>query len=297
MAAVAMRKRRVRQVRPAWEVPTAIGKMHEAVGSWNTARLVVRGAPDGLRAFDVESGSPRWSWIVPGRQTLLAMSRSAESGVGMVVYADEGRANWSADCTVAVISLQDGEPVWSQSRSFADAPWSHSADNYLQGIALVPDRARPVPATPLRLRDRQREVSVALDHADGGHRLAGSRRGRRCPDRYRRQLPHRPLPGRGGGSDALGGRPLDAPVDSVQLLVADPLVLLCRGRGRRGEDELLVLRDEDGQVTTRIPVRGSHGELQFDQYTRFGVADDEPATVVGNMLVALSRPRMPMQTT
>ncbi|MFE5009912.1 hypothetical protein ACFRJ3_35660 [Streptomyces sp. NPDC056696] len=70
---------------------------------WRTAQLVIRGRPDGLHGYDLETGEPRWSWIAPDHGLLLAMSRTAVGGVGLAVHADEnGPGEWRMTRTVRV---------------------------------------------------------------------------------------------------------------------------------------------------------------------------------------------------
>lgn len=137
-----IRKRRLRQVRPVWQVPGAPGRTHDAVGDWRTARLVIRGRPDGLHGYDLETGEPRWSWIAPDHRLLLAMSRTAVGGVGLAVHADEnGPGEWPATCTVTAFSTDDGNVLWSVPYDFSNEPWTYDYDRFAGAIALAPDRA------------------------------------------------------------------------------------------------------------------------------------------------------------
>jgi hypothetical protein len=292
MATERVRKRRLRQVRPAWQVLGAPGKNHDAVGGWCTAGLVVRGRPDGLHGYDVETGEPRWSWIAPDRGLLLAMSRTAASGVGLVVHADEnGPDDWGADCTVTAISTEDGNALWSLPYDFSNEPWRYDYDRFVGAIALAPDRAVVLaqgsptahalhsgntvwpPIAPLK-GDGQlvvcRHGIVQIGLADGHVTV-------RCLDAAE-------------GAIRWENRPsTDGPVGEVHLLHEDPLAIHVLGKGRRAPEEmLLVLDGEDGRLTARIPVHGPHGELRVE--SAYGLPDDRPVTAVRDLLVVMVRP-------
>ncbi|MFF1258584.1 MULTISPECIES: PQQ-binding-like beta-propeller repeat protein [unclassified Streptomyces] len=286
-----IRKRRLRQVRPVWQVPGAPGRTHDAVGDWRTARLVIRGRPDGLHGYDLETGEPRWSWIAPDHRLLLAMSRTAVGGVGLAVHADEnGPGEWPATCTVTAFSTDDGNVLWSVPYDFSNEPWTYDYDRFAGAIALAPDRAvvltqgRPAahalssgntvwpPIAPLKGDSRLAVCGhgiVQIGLADGDVTV-------RCLDASEGSIRWETRPDTGG------------PVREVQVLLEDPLAILCLGKGRRGVEMLLVLDSKDGRPTARIPVHGPHGELRVQ--STYGLLDDQPVAAVGDLLVAMVRP-------
>lgn len=203
-----IRKRRLRQVRPVWQVPGAPGRTHDAVGDWRTARLVIRGRPDGLHGYDLETGEPRWSWIAPDHRLLLAMSRTAVGGVGLAVHADEnGPGEWPATCTVTAFSTDDGNVLWSVPYDFSNEPWTYDYDRFAGAIALAPDRAVVL--------TQGRPAAHALSSGNTvwppiaplkGDEQARGLRARHRPDRARRRRRHRPVPRRLRGLHPLGNQ-------------------------------------------------------------------------------------------
>lgn len=165
MAMKRIRKRRLRQVRPVWQVPGAPGRTHDAVGDWRTARLVIRGRPDGLHGYDLETGEPRWSWIAPDHRLLLAMSRTAVGGVGLAVHADEnGPGEWPATCTVTAFSTDDGNVLWSVPYDFSNEPWTYDYDRFSRRHRPRPGPGRRPDARKARgPRTEQREHRLAAD--------------------------------------------------------------------------------------------------------------------------------------
>ncbi|MFI0898408.1 hypothetical protein [Streptomyces sp. NPDC020983] len=265
----------------------------DAVGSWVVDGAVVRGRPDGLRAYGLQTGETRWSWTVPGEDALLAMSRTAVGGVGLAVHADEDASGGSSgSCTVTAVDTGRGTALWSVSADFSEKPWHWEKDRAGQAVVLVADRAvvlaggRP---TAYALTSGRSVWAPVAPLADDGQ-LAAARQGVvqisvedgaatvRCLDpaegAVRWQV--RPLADRRSGG--------------VHVLHEDPLVLLVEGRGRRAaEPELLVLDTGDGRTTARIPVHGPHGEARV-QPGSYGLPGDRPVAVVADVLAVAARP-------
>ncbi|MHB9847706.1 outer membrane protein assembly factor BamB family protein [Streptomyces krungchingensis] len=286
-----VRKRRLRQVRAVWQVPGTPGRTHDAVGGWCTTGLVVRGRPDGLHGYDLETGEPRWSWIAPDRRLLLAMSRTAASGVGLAVHADEnGPGEWAADSAVTAVSTEDGNALWSVPYDFSNEPWRYDYDRFAGAIALTPDRAVVLAQgspTAYALRSGK-AVWPPIAPLKGDGRLAV------CGDAIVQtgladgHVTVRCLDASEGTVRWDVRLPTDGPVGEVHVLHENPLAVLCLGKGRRAEEILMVLDGEDGRPTARIPVQGLHGELRVQ--SPYGLLDDHPVAAVQDLLVAMVRP-------
>ncbi|MFC5029316.1 PQQ-binding-like beta-propeller repeat protein [Streptomyces sp. DSM 41987] len=290
-------KRRLRQVRPAWRVPGVSGAFGSqgAVGGWCAAGSVVRGRADGLHAYDLGTGEAVWSWTVPGRTALLAMSRTAVSGVGLAVHADDSAGGEVADCAVTAVGVEDGTALWSVPFDLSGGSWSLHEQHVRGAVAVAPNRAvlltdglglqayalnsgRPVWPPTAALRGnvqlavcRTGIIQVGLDD---GHLTV------RCLDAAEGTVRWETAPSTHG------------PVATVHVLQEDPLAVLCRGRGRgrRGPEEVLVLDAEDGRTAGRIPV-SAHGELRVAAYGRVdGLSDGQRVAAVGELLVAVVRP-------
>ncbi len=282
-----VQKRRLRQVRPAWEAPAATGRNHDAAGSWCTAGLLVRGRPDGLHAYDVETGKPRWSWIAPGRRALIAMSRTAADGVGLALHTAEDDGQWPERHEVTAVDLTDGSALWSAPHSMYHDPWSRGTDT----LAVAGDRAVAL-AKGVPTARSLRGGNIAWPRVPplrGDGRLAVCRTGVVQTALDAGRLTVRCLDA-AEGSVRWTVRPrLEGPVERTVVLHQDPLALLCLGGGRRSpERSVLVLSAEDGRTTARIPVDGPHGELLFP--SDYGFPEDQPVTAVQDVVVMEARP-------
>src|SRR5690606_34622138 len=107
----------------AWTAPSDRTDDGETGGIWQTtgeAGTVVRLAFDGMTAFDIVSGTPRWSAAFPARDVLCAMSRTSSDGVGLVARHDE-----DAPCAeFSAVDIQTGRTLWE-----ATAPGGLAGDH------------------------------------------------------------------------------------------------------------------------------------------------------------------------
>jgi PQQ-like domain len=282
-------KRRLLQVRPVWQVPGATGPSgsQDAVGAWYEAGVVVRGQAEGLHGYDAGTGEARWSWIAPGRRSLLAMSRTAVRGVGLAVHADDsapgGRA---ADCAVTAVSAETGTALWSAPYAFSDMSWRW--ENEICGaIAVAPDRAVVLADGSPRAHALHSGDSVwpPVAPLKGKSRLAVCRRGIVQTGLDGGRLTVRCLDASEGSVRWEVGPSLDGPVAEVHVLHGDPPAVLCLGEGRRALAMVVILGADDGRTTALIPLHGPHGELCVNEH-EYGLADDQPVVAVRDLLVA-----------
>ncbi|MFF8591854.1 PQQ-binding-like beta-propeller repeat protein [Streptomyces sp. NPDC015220] len=100
---------------PVWKARREIGRddgpLEEPIGGWLTDELVIRADFDRLRAYDPATGAVRWTWQVPGRDVLVAASRTTTDGTALVAHHDDG--SYGSPVTVAAVDLGTGERLWS----------------------------------------------------------------------------------------------------------------------------------------------------------------------------------------
>ncbi|MFI6422540.1 PQQ-binding-like beta-propeller repeat protein [Streptomyces sp. NPDC050842] len=80
--------------------------------TWVAGDLVVRGRPDGVRAFHAGSGAKRWEYTPPRLTDICALSATADDSVALVAYTGRG----GGCATVAALDLKDGRELWHASR-------------------------------------------------------------------------------------------------------------------------------------------------------------------------------------
>lgn len=83
-----------------------------AKGGWLTDELVIRASFDRLQAYDLRTGTVRWTWQLPGRDVLVAASRDVVDGVVLVAHHDDGSR--TDRMGVVAVDITTGEPLWSR---------------------------------------------------------------------------------------------------------------------------------------------------------------------------------------
>ncbi|KWX03383.1 hypothetical protein TH66_10605 [Carbonactinospora thermoautotrophica] len=227
-----------------WSLPYPDGTGPDdrvSYGSWLTGQAVVRGQPDGVVAYDLETGRRLWGVPVPGPAVeVCALSPTAEQGVGAVAYGER------CDQVMAV-DVAGGRKLWStrlhtagdgpSTRVFVVAGTVIAQDTTgVRGLAL--DGAprwraaypkgcagRGASADPAR-------VVVLIDCGRSGSALAFD-----------------PRSGRLAWRAAL-------PVHPEAVLAAAPVIV-------QGDDALVVL-DDTGRVRSRIPREYEGNELDLE---------------------------------
>ncbi|MET8437146.1 PQQ-binding-like beta-propeller repeat protein [Streptomyces sp900116325] len=113
------RNRRLRALRPVWksDKDRSRGDTYEdePLGGRLIGELVVRADFDRLRAYDIGTGTVRWTWPVPGRDVLVTVSPDADDGIALVLHHDEASSS-SGLPTVTAVDLATGKQVWSRDR-------------------------------------------------------------------------------------------------------------------------------------------------------------------------------------
>ncbi|MDV5149612.1 PQQ-binding-like beta-propeller repeat protein [Streptomyces sp. SBC-4] len=81
--------------------------------TWLAGDLVVRGRPDGVRAFHAGSGAKHWEYTPPRLTDICALSATADDSVALIAYT----ARDGGCATVAALDLTDGRELWHASRA------------------------------------------------------------------------------------------------------------------------------------------------------------------------------------
>ncbi|MFG1809585.1 PQQ-binding-like beta-propeller repeat protein [Streptomyces sp. NPDC049040] len=274
-------RRRMRSLKPVWKAAHDGRAAADTLGTWFHDGVVVTAAFDRLRAFDAATGSQTWSWDVPGRNVLSAMSDGVKDGVGLVAHWPD-ISGGPKTATITALDVVSGKEMWSAGR---DLTAMDRGDFVPDVLALTGQRA--VVAT--------RSGTVALDARTGrqewavDHGSADEVRIRSAADRLV-LLTTQDDTAKVGAVDATDGRlrwsrplPIDGPLKRVRIVAVDPLLVAVEAAGRRGPACLLRL-DDEGNITAEIALTGDHGRVVLGDWT----VDDRRAqlTVCGDTLLA-----------
>lgn len=117
-----------------WEASGASGGA--AVGSWVTGTDVVLVGSDRVTAYGLDGGRVRWAHRIADRQTVCAMSRAVEAGVGLLGYA----GNHGGICSqIAAIDMAGGRLLWEASLVEAPVEERSAPDEGAAGMAISGD--------------------------------------------------------------------------------------------------------------------------------------------------------------
>ena len=278
-------KRRWRKLKPVWQAAHTGRADAEALGSLLHEGLVVRATFDRLRAFDVGTGQERWSWMVPGRDVLAAMTDEVVDGVGLLVHWPDTHAG-RKQARVTALDLTSGQALWTVPRNLDEL--SHHRSGLRPGsVALSGELAMVATGETVVALDRRtgRQVWVMQPGHDhyvriraAGERLfvvtvrAGAATVRAVSVADGTVLWKKPLA-------------VDGPVEKADLVRADPLLISVEGEGRRGTD-CLVRLDADGNTVAEFSSAGAGSTVVAGGSWR--IADGRPwATWAGDTLVTL----------
>ncbi|MET7736328.1 PQQ-binding-like beta-propeller repeat protein [Streptomyces sp. NPDC005402] len=244
-------KRRWRKLKPVWEARHTGRADGEALGSVLHQGLVIRAAFDRLRAFEVGTGRERWTWQVPGRDVLAAMSDEVVDGVGLLAHwpdVDDGRKQAS----VTALDLTSGETLWTAPRAL-DELWHDGSELRSGTVALSGARAMVATGTAVAALDVRtgRQAWVVRHDRDADVRIGAAGEQLVVVTRHAGTTTVRAVSVADGRVRWKKPLAVDGPVAEVRLVSADPLLLAVEGEGRRGANCLLRL-DADGNTVTEF---------------------------------------------
>lgn len=280
---------------PAWAAPSDRTDDGETGGLWHTAAeagTAVRVAFDGLTAFDVASGSTRWSAVFPDRDVLCAMSRTAPEGIGLVARHDE-----NAPCAgFGAVDIATGRTLWESTvpGGLVDGPDVLAVtggtavalgEDAVHGFALRDGAPRwqfrlPESACGTPWLAAGRYVVVAVDRCTGAESAddSGPALWALAPDT--------------GAVAWTVAVPFEG-ARRVTRIASEPLVVHVTENGRRGRSAFVAF-DDTGAVTATIETGTGTADPELMPLRPVDLAgfDAAPVTrtvVTGNTLVAVAR--------
>jgi outer membrane protein assembly factor BamB len=248
-----------------WQAPFESGGITQgADGSWVSGSTVIRARFDGLTAYDVATGHQRWTFPIPGRQVLCAMSRHTAGDIGLIGYGTENKP-----CNrLVAVDLTDGRQLWDQARPGTSQPSSTTPDSIdIAGHAAVVDAGDAIVALDLHTGVKRwsagpgktETTTCRFDHLTGGDAQVVTEVD--CPQQTPRIRALDPANGRPRWD---GTVPSQADSMNISLLSASPAVVYVTEGGKRGAD-VVVAFDDSGRVGARIPAL--NGTERFDSST------------------------------
>ncbi|WP_067889494.1 PQQ-binding-like beta-propeller repeat protein [Actinomadura chibensis] len=278
-------------LRFAWSAPSDRGSDTDTEGVWITGDAVVRGKFDGLTAYAAGTGERSWNSVLPGRDTLCAMSRTAEGGIGLIAH-EPG----SGQCaSLAAIDTATGRTLWNRtlptvrpalpdkadSLAIAGTTGAYRTNDTVEGFAVRDGK------TLWRQENKLNGCSFEWVAGTSAQVLLGERCTRTTGPGVTTSQFVRAV-------DPATGRELwktDLRVignANVDLVSAAPLVVAVRESDARGKKTLTVL-DAQGRVNATIPTDEPGRTIDtFDQSSSAAVPTRKIA-VSADTLVAVAR--------
>ncbi|MFE7309862.1 PQQ-binding-like beta-propeller repeat protein [Streptomyces sp. NPDC057546] len=142
------------------------------MGGWLIGELVVPADFDRLRAYDIGTGTVRWTWPVPGRDVLVAVSPDADDGIALVLHHDEASSSRGRP-TVTAVPLSTGKQAWSRNHHGRSLDYFHSStphttlsgrriasisEKYVESVD--PEDGAALRRSPLPRKARNRDVWI-----------------------------------------------------------------------------------------------------------------------------------------
>ncbi|MCO5995790.1 outer membrane protein assembly factor BamB family protein [Actinoallomurus rhizosphaericola] len=250
-----------RTLAAVWQAPPDRPATAEGLGGWLSGTTVVRARFDRLVGYDVATGAVRWTYTVPGRDVLCAMSRTAADGVGLIAHGAE-----TQPCDrVTAVDLTTGRALWEHAVPAAGISSSISADviAVTDGMAVIqtPQALMAVrlrEGTPLwqdRTADRCRLATVAAGHDQVLTTVS-------CFQ----QVPRiQALDAATGHVRWTTKAPIQSDAANIRPLSADPAVLWIQEGGQRGVN-VVASFDETGRAQASIPVDDGQRRLDLGDH-------------------------------
>ncbi|HEX3790081.1 MAG TPA: PQQ-binding-like beta-propeller repeat protein [Pseudonocardiaceae bacterium] len=246
-----------------WQAPFDTSDELTTEGSWTDGGALIRVRLDQVVAYAEATGAARWTYTVPGRDVVCALSRTTDGHVGLVGYGGEqGRCG-----QLVALDLTTGRPLWTEQIDTDGLPDGPVADL----VAAAGPIAAVLTATELvgrDLRSGQQLWSVPvpgdceLDSVTGGATLVLIDNCDQQHDYHVLDLD--PATGKQRWSTAVPDA--DPESDSLRFLASAPITLDLAQTGARGTDTVYALGDS-GRISATIPasaVSAPSGRTKLD---------------------------------
>jgi len=245
-----------RTFKTMWTASSEHPSTEEGLGSWLSGGTVIRARFDRLVAYDVTTGTVRWTFMLPGRDVLCAMSRTVSDGIGLIAHGGD-----SAPCDrVTAVDLRSGRSLWQRNVPGGGSSIAVVSD----ALAVTGDTAilrNPRGLEAVGLRDGARRWEQKADDrctigdvaADGGQVLAVVG----CLD----AVPQiRTLDASTGRAQWTAKAPIEGTIANITLLSVRPAVVHIMESGQRGDD-IIVAFDRAGRAAPAIQVEDGQRRL------------------------------------
>jgi len=255
-------------------------------GVWLDGTTMVRVRDDQVTGYDQAGGAVRWTYPVPGRNVICALSGTVSGHIGLLGYAADG----DSCAHFVALDLTSGRVLWSKQVSGEAMPISATPgllavsgstaalldSDGLVGLDLRTGAARWISVPP---------DDCVLNSIDGGPVLAEQMT---CDQGFRVAVVNQAT-----GNPAWSTLVPDdsARSDSLNFLATDPVTVHLKQPGTRGSDEVLSF-DATGKAGATIPVSGVTGPgglvaLDTGDYA-FGALPVQWAFVLRGVLVGVA---------
>ncbi len=107
-------------VHALWSAPVDRPSTVTGVGNWVAGDTVIRARTDKVVAYQLADGRVSWTFQVPARQHVCAMSRTAEGGIGLIAYSPDGEYRCA---TLVALDVTNGRPLWQRERPMPKKSW------------------------------------------------------------------------------------------------------------------------------------------------------------------------------
>ncbi|SBT47418.1 protein of unknown function (DUF1707) [Micromonospora narathiwatensis] len=92
-----------------WSAPVDRPSTVKGVGNWVAGDTVIRARTDKVVAYQLADGQVSWTFQLPARQQVCAMSRTTEGGIGLIAYSPDGEYRCA---TLVALDVTNGRLLW-----------------------------------------------------------------------------------------------------------------------------------------------------------------------------------------
>jgi outer membrane protein assembly factor BamB len=269
-----------RTLTPVWQAPTDRPVTAEGLGGWVSGTTVVRARFDRLVGYDLATGATRWTYTVPGRDVLCAMSRRAADGVGLIGHGAE-----TQPCNrVTAVDLTTGRALWEHGVSADGNSSSADAD-----VIAVTDGTAAIQTSQAVMAVRLRDGTPlwqdkAADRCRFANVAAGQDQVLTTVSCFNAVPLIRAFDAGTGHVRWTAKAPIQGTAANLRPLSAAPAVVLIQESGQRGVS-VVVSFDETGRPRASIPVDDGQRRLDVGDHG-FRAAPTRDLVLQDGLLVA-----------